>query len=222
MRTGFGSAGQVDASPKNGTLVGYARISTTDQSLDAQIAALTKAGVHPDHIHTDTISGASRRRPGLAMLFKDLREGDTVVVWKLDRFGRSASDLLKHLERLDSMGVRFMSLTESIDTQTPIGKLLFVLLGALAEFERALIAERTRKTMQYNKEHKGAKYGREYLLGDNARSEVARRYEAGAGPTEIAREFGISRGTVVNYIRKAGVKMRPPKLKLAPKKRRGK
>lgn len=182
----------------DGLLIGYARVSTTDQSLDAQIAALVKAGVHPDRIHTDKASGVGKKRPGLALLMKDVREGDTVVVWKLDRFGRSVMDLLAKLQKFEAMGVRFRSLTEAIDTGTAIGRLLLMVLGAVAEFERALIAERTKRGMQHRKSQ-GVKFGREYVLNAAQRAEVAAAVKAGEKPAKIAKRFGISRGSVYNY-----------------------
>lgn len=182
----------------DGLLIGYARVSTSDQNLDAQIAALTKAGVHPDHIHTDKASGVGKKRPGLALLMKDVREGDTVVVWKLDRFGRSVMDLLTRLQKLEAMGVRFRSLTEAIDTGTAIGRLLLMVLGAVAEFERALIAERTKRGMQHRKSQ-GHKFGREYLLPLPYRRKVWDALKSGEKVSKIAKRFGISRGSVYNY-----------------------
>lgn len=183
-----------------GELVGYARVSTQDQNLDAQIAALMRAGVDRDRIHTDTKSGASRKRPGLALLMKDVRRGDTVVVWKLDRFGRSVADLLKHLERLDAAGVRFKSLTESIDTTTPMGRFLLMLLASLAELERSWIAERTRATMQHKKAQ-GAKFGADFVVDKRTRDEIRRRVAKGEKVTAVARRFRVARGTVLNYMK---------------------
>lgn len=199
----FGSPRWVHMKSKtegDGLLVGYARVSTSDQKLEAQIEALTRAGVHPDHIHTDQASGVSRKRPGLALLMKDVRPGDTVVVWKLDRFGRSVIDLLRRLEQLDAMGVRFKSLTEAIDTSTPIGRLLLMVLGAVAQFERELISERTSRGMQHRKSQ-GARFGRAWALSLEQRREVRQLVKQRVKPGEIARRFGISRGSVYNYSR---------------------
>lgn len=184
----------------DGLLIGYARVSTSDQKLEAQIAALTKAGVHPDHIHTDHASGVSKKRPGLALLMKDVRPGDTVVVWKLDRFGRSVIDLLRRLEQLDAMGVRFKSLTEAIDTSTPIGRLLLMVLGAVAQFERELISERTSRGMQHRKSQ-GAKFGRKPVLTKEQTRELKEMLKAGKTPAEMAKWFGVSRGSIYNYSR---------------------
>ena len=121
--------------------IGYARISTHDQNLDLQRDALTKVGCAK--LFTDTISGANADRPGLAQALDFARDGDILVVWKLDRFGRSLRDLIATITTLHEKGVGFKSITESIDTTTPGGKLIFHVFGALAEFERDLIRERT-------------------------------------------------------------------------------
>ena len=121
--------------------IGYARISTHDQNLDLQRDALTKAGCAK--LFTDTISGANADRPGLAQALDFARDGDILVVWKLDRLGRSLRDLIATITTLHEKGVGFKSITESIDTTTPGGKLIFHVFGALAEFERDLIRERT-------------------------------------------------------------------------------
>src|SRR5207244_3451862 len=106
----------------NGRLIGYARVSTSDQRLDLQIDALRKAGVHDDNLHKDYASGARVSRKGLAEALRDIRAGDVLVVWKLDRLGRSLPDLLKKMEELDRIGAGFRSLTEAIDTTTAMGK----------------------------------------------------------------------------------------------------
>lgn len=187
-----------DPPQDDGLLIGYARVSTDDQSLEAQVEALKRAGCHPDHIHKDHASGVAKKRPGLAMLMKDIREDDTVVVVSLDRFGRSIFDLLKRLEELERRGVRFKTLTQPIDTGTPIGRLLLHVLGAVAEFERALIAERTKRGMQHRKTQ-GVQFGREYVLPLAARRKVWDAMKAGEATGKIAKRFGISRGTVYNY-----------------------
>ena len=122
-------------------LIGYARVSTTEQSLDLQTDALYKAGC--DEVFTDTASGSKAVRPGLERALSQTREGDILVVWRLDRFGRSLKDLVARIEELGERGVGFRSLQESIDTTSAGGKLVFHVFGALAEFERELIRERT-------------------------------------------------------------------------------
>src|SRR5450631_26922 len=124
-------------------LVGYARISTAEQTLDLQQDALKAAGC--ERFFTDTASGSVSDRPGLTETLSFLRDGqDTLVVWRLDRLGRSLRHLIDTVSQLEERGVGFRSLTESIDTTTPSGRLVFHVFGALAEFERELVRERTR------------------------------------------------------------------------------
>lgn len=122
-------------------IVGYARVSTTDQTLNLQQDALNQAGC--DRLFSDTMSGAKAERPGLAQALEFMRAGDVLVVWKLDRLGRSLKNLIEVVSKLSETGIGFRSLTESIDTTTSSGKLIFHIFGALAEFERDLIRERT-------------------------------------------------------------------------------
>jgi len=128
---------------RTGFLVGYARVSTQDQNLDMQIEALRKAGVKPDNIHTEKVSGASQKRPALNLAIMDLRRGDTLVVWRLDRFARSMRQLYANLDRVYAKGAFFRSLTEDFDFGTAAGKLVLGVLGLVAEFERQLISHRT-------------------------------------------------------------------------------
>ncbi|MDQ2803216.1 MAG: recombinase family protein [Pseudomonadota bacterium] len=125
-------------------LIGYMRVSTVDerQSVDLQRDALLLAGVDDRHLHQDRASGARDDRLGLKACLADLRSGDVLVVWKLDRLGRSLSHLIRIITDLKERGIGFRSLTEQMDTTTPQGVLMFNLFGSLAEYERALIAER--------------------------------------------------------------------------------
>lgn len=129
-------------------LVGYARVSTDDQSLDLQMDALQKAGVHPDQIWHDKASGARGNRIGLQRVFVYLEPGDTLIVWRLDRIARSITDLLNRLKELDDRGVTLISLTENIDTKSASGRFLIHVMAAVAEFERQLVSERTKAGMQ--------------------------------------------------------------------------
>src|SRR4051812_33460847 len=122
-------------------LIGYARVSTDDQNLDLQRDALTKAGC--EQIYTDRVSGTKATRPGLTEALSHLRSGDTLVVWRLDRLGRSLRHLIDTVTDFHTRGIGFKSLTEAIDTTTSGGKLVFHIFGALAEFEREIIRERT-------------------------------------------------------------------------------
>src|SRR3954454_7070839 len=127
-------------------LIGYARVSTQDQNLDMQCDALEKAGC--EQIYTDRVSGTKDNRPGLAVAPSHLRQGDTLVVWRLDRLGRSLRHLIDTVTTLQEQGIGFKSLQECIDTTTSGGKLVFHIFGALAEFEREIIRERTTAGLQ--------------------------------------------------------------------------
>lgn len=127
-------------------LIGYVRVSTDDQNLCLQKDALAEAGC--DRIFEDHLSGAKPERSGLSEVLSYARVGDTIVVWRLDRLSRSLRDLIEMVGRLDSLGINLISLNESIDTSSSTGKLVFHLFGALAEFERNLIQERTRAGLQ--------------------------------------------------------------------------
>ena len=124
-------------------LIGYARVSTDEQNLDLQRDALLKAGVSSKDIYTDKVTGVKADRPGLNLALTHLRDGDTLIVWRLDRLGRSLKHLIETVTTLKEQGVSFKSLTENIDTSTATGTLVFQIFGALAEFERNLIKERT-------------------------------------------------------------------------------
>jgi len=127
-----------------GMEIGYARVSTDDQRLDLQIAALEKAGIPEDRIYKEHVSGVSTKRPQLTECMKAMREGDLLVVWRLDRLGRSLPDLIKILSDLQARGIGFRSLNESIDTTTAVGRMVFHMMGAIAQFERDIISERTK------------------------------------------------------------------------------
>src|SRR6266851_3731445 len=129
-------------------LIGYARVSTQDQNLDLQLDALFKAGCSTDKTYKDTISSAKELRPELEKALDQLRTGDTLVVWRLDRLGRSLQELISLVQGIRAKGADFKSLTENMDTTTSGGKLIFHFFGALAEFEREVIRERTNAGLQ--------------------------------------------------------------------------
>lgn len=141
--------------------VGYARVSTGDQELALQLDALQKAGC--ETIFRDQVSGAKAERPGLAKAMAHVRKGDVLVVWKLDRLGRSLPHLIEAVTELEERGAGLRSLTESIDTTTPGGRLIFHVFGALAQFERDLIRERTRAGLTAAAE-RGRKGGRKPVV----------------------------------------------------------
>src|SRR5919202_3757317 len=127
-------------------LIGYARVSTNEQNLDLQRDAVQKAGC--EQIYTDQVSGTKARRPGLEQALSHLRSGDTLVVWRLDRLGRSLRQLIDTVTELQEKGVEFKSVTESIDTTTSGGRLVFNIFASLGEFEREIIRERTQAGLQ--------------------------------------------------------------------------
>jgi DNA invertase Pin-like site-specific DNA recombinase len=185
-------------SSPGGLLVGYARVSTEDQHLDLQRDALTAAGCA--RIFTDVASGAKEDRIGLAEALAFLRPGDTLVVWKLDRLGRSLPHLIGTVTALQGRQVGFRSLQESIDTTTSGGKLIFHVFGALAEFERDLIRERTQAGLRAARA-RGRQGGRPRAL-DEKRLALARSLHKDPSHTvgEICRTLGISRATFYRHL----------------------
>lgn len=141
-------------------MVGYARVSTDEQNLDMQIDALTKFGVDPKWIFTDIMSGKSMERPGLKNALRIMRPGNVLVVWKLDRMGRSLLGVLKTLEMLTGKQMEFKSITEAFDTTTPMGKAMMSIALVFAQLERDMISERTRNGVRRAME-RGVKFGRE-------------------------------------------------------------
>jgi DNA invertase Pin-like site-specific DNA recombinase len=174
-------------------LIGYARVSTSDQNLDLQLNALRAAAT--EQIITDQASGSRMNRPGLQDLFKMLRPGDTLVVWKLDRLSRSLRDLLEIITQLHNRGVGFQSLTEKIDTTSPGGKLIFHVIGALAEFERSMIVERTNAGLEAAR-RRGVKLGPPEKISPE-QWQVIRQLIAEERPiAQIARLFNVHRMTI--------------------------
>jgi len=175
-------------------LIGYARISTGDQSLNLQLDALKTAGC--EKIFEDTASGVKTDRPGLADALTFARQGDTLTVWKLDRLGRSLSHLIKLIKELADRGVGFKSLQENIDTTTPTGRLFFHIMASLAEFERELIRERTRAGLEAAK-RRGAKSGRKFLL-NNEQLKIMKTLlaEPDHNTASVARVLNVSARTI--------------------------
>lgn len=179
-------------------MIGYARVSTAEQSLQMQIEALTKAGVMKDNLHVEKVSGAASKRPALDWALETLRPGDTFVVWKMDRMARSLVDLLNRMEKLHKEGANFRSLTESIDTATPGGRLIFHVLGAIAEFERDLIKERTRAGVKSAME-RGVRFGVDPMLTPAQIKKAQKMRDKGMSARAIAEEIGCSHSTVYNW-----------------------
>src|SRR5215210_3740142 len=185
-------------SHKGGMLVGYARVSTEDQNLDLQKDALRKAGC--EKLFTDIASGAKDERAGLAEAVAFLRPGDTLTVWKLDRLGRSLKHLIETVTTLQAKKFGFRSLQESIDTTTSGGKLIFHVFGALAEFERDLIRERTQAGLQAARA-RGRVGGRPKALDPKKVELLQRLYADPANAIEdICRTLRISRTTLYRYV----------------------
>ncbi len=183
---------------EQGRLIGYARVSTAEQSLSLQTDALTRAGVDADNMHVEKVSGVASKRTGLDAAMMDCRSGDTFVVWKLDRVARSLRDLLDKIEKLEARGVRFRSLTENIDTKTASGRLLVSVIGALAQFERDLIIERTKAGVTAAKA-RGVKFGRERSLTDAQVREALRLMKSGRSVRSIAAQFGVTTMTIYKW-----------------------
>jgi DNA invertase Pin-like site-specific DNA recombinase len=179
--------------------VGYARISTLEQNLDLQIDALKQAGC--EKIITDELSGSVAERPGLNKLKEVLRKGDILVVWRLDRLGRTLKHLIEWVNELEQQGIGFNSLQETIDTTTSSGKLIFHIFAALAEFERNLIRERTRAGLEAART-RGRQGGRPKILPENKRELAVKLYASKEHSVkEICQMMSISKPTLYKYVR---------------------
>ena len=179
-------------------LIGYARVSTVDQNLGLQRDALTEAGCQK--IFTEQMSGAVADRPALHDAVEFARSGDTLIVWKLDRLARSMKQLVETIETLRAKGIGFRSLTEALDTTTAQGRLVFHMFGALAEFERSLIRERTQAGLAAAR-RLGRKGGRPpKLTEDDLEAARALLANPDIGVTQIAHRLGVSPATLYRYI----------------------
>lgn len=186
---------------KEGRLIGYARVSTTEQSVAMQIEALEKYGVSERFIFSESASGAKKGRPALAKAMRAARDGDTLVVWKLDRIARSLTHLLELVGELEAKGAKFKSLTEGIETQTPAGRLLFHMIGSLAQFERDLIRERTQAGVDAAKA-RGTPFGRKHKLPASEMPNVWRMIrEEGKTQKEVAAHYGIEAHTIARRLK---------------------
>jgi DNA invertase Pin-like site-specific DNA recombinase len=186
-------------------LVGYMRVSLeTDRQTPAlQRDALLTAGVDERHLFEDRASGARDDRPGLAVCLANLRPGDTLVVWKLDRLGRSLPHLLEIVTGLRERSIAFRSLTEGLDTLTSHGELLFHIFGALSQYERALTQERVRAGLQAAS-RRGRRGGRPMTLQVEKLEAVIAALEGGASKAGVCRTFGIARSTLADSLVRAG------------------
>ena len=178
-------------------LIGYARVSTQDQNLELQIDALTKAGCH--RLFDDKMSGSRAERPGLAKALDMLREGDTLVVWKLDRLGRSVKNLVDLVGQLHKRNVQFKSLTDAIDTGTPSGRFFFHVMASLAEMERELIVERTRAGLDVARQL-GRKGGRKPKMTASKIESAKKLLASGVPPKDVAKNLGVSVPTLYRWV----------------------
>jgi DNA invertase Pin-like site-specific DNA recombinase len=178
-------------------LIGYARVSTHDQNLDLQLAALNAAGC--EKIYQDKISGTRAARPGLDQALEMLRGGDTLVVWKLDRLGRSVKQLVDLVGVLAGRGVNFKSLTDSIDTGTPSGRFFFHVMASLAEMERELMVERTQAGLAAARKQ-GRTGGRRRRMTDGKISAAKKLLADGVAPRDVAKSLGVSIPTLYRWV----------------------
>ena len=179
--------------------VGYARVSTREQNLQLQLDALRSYGVLEDNLWFDVISGAKSKRPQLSYLFADARKGDTVVVWRLDRLGRTTRELLEWVERFVEQGIEFVSLTEHIDTKTAGGKLVLRIMAAMAEFERDTIIQRTRAGIDAAK-RAGKRTTPDVKMTPDAIAEAKRLLLDGKSVRDVALALNVSRQSIYSRV----------------------
>jgi DNA invertase Pin-like site-specific DNA recombinase len=178
-------------------LIGYARVSTQDQNLDLQIEALTNAGCKK--IFHEKTSGSRAERPEFSKALEVLREGDTLVVWKLDRLGRSVKNLVDLVGELHKHGIQFKSLTDAIDTGTPSGRFFFHVMASLAQMERELTIERTRAGLEIARKL-GRKGGRKRRMTDSKIESAKRLLANGMPPRDVALNLSVSIPTLYRWV----------------------
>lgn len=178
-------------------LIGYARVSTQDQNLELQCEALIQAGCQ--QIFEDKVSGTRANSPDLVKALEMLREGDTLVVWKLDRLGHSVKQLVDLVNELRTQGIQFRSLTDSIDTSTPSGRSFFHVMASLAEMERDLIVERTRAGLEVARQL-GRKGGRKPKMTDSKIASARKLLDSGMPPRDVAQNLGVSVPTLYRWL----------------------
>ena len=178
-------------------LVGYARVSTLDQNLDLQLSALEEAGC--EKLYQDQISGTKANRPGLTMALEVLRKNDTLVVWKLDRLGRTVKGLIDLVNLLHQKEIHFKSITDNVDTSTPAGRFFFHVMASLAQMERELLAERTKAGLAAAKA-KGRVGGRKRKMTQSKIESAKQLLASGSLPRDVAQNLGISVPTLYRWI----------------------
>ena len=177
-------------------LFGYARVSTSQQSLDIQLKALKSAGVKPSRIFSDKASGSNNERKGLELLQMKVEEGDVLLVKKLDRLGRDTAEMISLIKLFDEMGVAIKFLEDGISTEGEMGKMVVTILSAVAQAERHRILERTNEG-RIEAKLKGVKFGRKRTVDRKRLNDL---YTQGVGATDIARQLGIARSTVYKVL----------------------
>jgi len=177
--------------------VGYARVSTKDQKLHLQKEALDQAKC--DKTYEDTISGMKSSRKGLDLALEVLREGDTLVVWKLDRLGRNVKDLVTIVGKLEQRGIHFKSLTDNIDTSTTAGRFFFHVMASLAQMERELLVERTQAGLNAARQ-RGRVGGRKRAMTDSKLESAKRLLADGVPPKDVAADLGVSVPTLYRWL----------------------
>lgn len=182
-------------------LVGYMRVSTEEQTTSLQKDALLKYGVDERNIFADVVSGASQNREGLNRVLEFLKSGDTLVVWKLDRLGRSLAHLISIITSLKEKNIAFVSLTEGMDTTTASGELFFHIFGALAQFERSLIQQRVKAGLESAK-LRGKSGGRPKAIDDEKLKAIKEALASGMSKASICRTFGVKRSTLIDSLRR--------------------
>ena len=178
-------------------LIGYARVSTEDQSLDLQLDALRQAGC--ERVFTDKTSGGTSHRPGLSEARSHVRQGDVLVVWKLDRLGRSVKGLVDLVGELAEDDVLFRSLTDGIDTTTPHGRFFFHMMASLAQMERELIAERTKAGLDAARK-RGRMVGRKRRMTPSKIASAKQLLRGGMPPRDVAQNLGVSIPTLYRWV----------------------
>lgn len=183
-------------------LIGYARISTLDQNLELQLSALQEIGC--EKIYQDQISGIKTNRPGLSTALEVLRKNDTLVVWKLDRLGRTVKGLIDLVNQLQQKEIHFKSITDNVDTSTPAGRFFFHIMASLAQMERELMAERTKAGLAAAKA-KGRVGGRKRKMTQSKIESAKQLLSSGSLPRDVAQNLGISVPTLYRWVPASGL-----------------